>query len=589
MVEYDVLIKNASIIDGSGKPEYVGSIGVVGDKVHSVGDVKGDAVKTIDASGLKALPGFIDSHSHADRMLLFYPQAESHIMQGITTFIGGQCGGSPAPIEEKIGLPSLLSDYMMEIAPYKYRPATRKFPREYVNELIKEKFGWTIDWETMGEYFKKVEEKGISINYVPLVGHGNIRGVVMGEDYKRDSTQDERSQMHEYIHQAMKDGCIGLSTGMDYDPDVFASRDEIDEAVLQLKEYDGIYCPHWFRTGRRIGVTATTPVPDRIQGLLDEIETHNRTGVRLHFAHLTTGWDVRPRPPDHIEKAVLEATFAAVVKEAKHPLDITWDAIPFMVRGGFSVMPYLCSSLAPWLRQHGSRKALGEWLKVKDFREEIKDAFKTGKLYVRSFNPSINPKWAQGIIVLQSKSPGLDGKTIAEIAEERGTDQQDTWFDIISEDPDTRGVTYMMTNERLYHLYYKHPAGMLGLDTSICDDKRQSPEPTVSFPGINSFSGFPIIYDRFVKKEKCLTLQEAVQVTSSRSALVHKLEGRGVISEGAYADIVLMDYENLEIRSTEIEPRRYPGGIDYVLVNGVPVVENGKHTGARSGRVLKRT
>jgi len=589
MVDFDVLIKNASIVDGSSKPEYRGSIGIVGDKVHSVGDFKGDAKKVIDASGLKALPGFIDSHSHADGMLLFYPNAESHIMQGITSFIGGQCGGSQAPIAEKVGLPGLLSDYMMDIAPYKYRPETRKFPREMINELMKEKFGWTIDWETMGDYFTKVEEKGISINYVPLVGHGSIRSVVMGEDYKRHSTQGERSQMHEHIHQAMRDGCIGLSTGMDYDPGVFASRDEIDEAVMQIKEYGGIYCPHWFRTGRRIGVTSSTPVPDRIRGLLDEIETYKKTCVRLHFAHLTTGWDVRPRPPDHIEKAVLEATFNAVVKEAKDPLDITWDAIPFMVRGGFSVMPYLCSSLAPWLRELGSREALAKWLKVKDFRQEIKDAFKSGKLYVRSFNPYINPKWAQGIIILKSKSPGLDGKTIAQIAAEREADQQDTWFDIITEDPDTRGVTSMMANDRLYHLYYKHPSGMLGLDTAICDDKRQSPEPTVNIPGINSFSGFPIIYDRFVKKQKSLTLQEAVQITSTRSAKVHKLEGRGVIVEGGYADIVLMDYANLEIRSTELEPRQYPGGIDYVLVNGVPVVEKGKHTGARSGKVLRRT
>ena len=589
MVEYDVLIKNASIIDGSGKAEYNGSIGIVGDKVHSVGDVKGDAVKIIDASGLKALPGFIDSHSHAEGMLLFYPGAESHIMQGVTTFVGGQCGGSPAPIADKTGLPGLLSDYMMEIAPYKYRPETRKFPREMVNELLKEKFGWSIDWETMGEFFKRVEDNGISINYVPLVGHGSIRSVVMGEDYKRDSTKEERGRMHEYIHQAMKDGCIGLSTGMDYDPDVFASREEINESVMQLKEYDGIYCPHWFRTGRRVGVTASTRVPDRIQGLLDEIETYKKTGVRLHFAHLTSGWEVTPRPPDHIEKAVLEATFDAVVRDAKDPLDITWDAIPFMVRGGFSVMPYLCSSLAPWLRELGSREALAKWLKVKDFRQEIKDAFKTGKLYVRSFNPYINPRWAEGIIVLKSKSPGLDGKTLAQIAAERGADPQDTWFDIIVEDPDTRGVTSMMTNERLYHLYYKHPSGMLGLDTVVYDDKRKSPEPTVSIPGINTYSGFPIIYDRFVKKEKSLTLQEAVQATSTRAAKVHKLEGRGVIAEGGYADIVLMDYENLEIRSTEIEPRQYPGGINYVLVNGVPVVENGKHTGSRSGRVLRRT
>jgi len=130
MVEFDVLIEDASIVDGTGREEFRGSIGVKADKVVAVGNVKGDAVRTIDAGGLKALPGFIDAHSHAERMLLFYPLAQSHIMQGITTFVGGQCGGSPAPIAEKTGLPGLLSDYMMEFAPYKYRPESTRFPFE---------------------------------------------------------------------------------------------------------------------------------------------------------------------------------------------------------------------------------------------------------------------------------------------------------------------------------------------------------------------------------------------------------------------------------------------------------------------------
>jgi len=590
MAEFDVLIRNATIVEGTGGEAYRGSIGVVGDRVAATGEVEGEAERVVDAEGLTALPGFVDAHSHADWTLLWYPRCESYVMQGVTTFIGGQCGGSPAPLGDHVRIPRLLMDHLVDLDPYKYYPNKPYYPLEQVNGWMEEVFGWTLDWETMGDFFKRVEKEGISMNYAPLVGHGTIRTRMMGLDYKRHATGKELEEMRGLIAEAMEEGCIGMSAGLDYDPDVFASQEEMVDGVKVLKRYGGVYCPHWRRTGRRRGVAAGHVPNEKITALMECVDVHEKTGVRLHFAHLSTGWHIYPPPPEDLEAANLRATIDMITRNSRGELDITWDAIPFLVRGGFSVMPYLCSLLAPWLRELGGREALGRWLKVEDFREEVKDAIRRGRWFIRvAYNPNTNPRWAENIYVVRSRSPGLDGRSIAEIAEERGADPWDTYFDIITEDPDTRGVTGFLGPRKCYNQYYTHPAGMVGLDTSVFDDKYQAKNPPYSIPGINTYGAYPLFYIRYVRDGGLFTLDEAVQKTATTAARVHNLDGRGVLREGGYADIVLMDLPNLKVLGDELEPRRYPKGIEYVFVNGVAVVEKGEHTGARPGRVLKRT
>jgi len=589
LTEYDVLVKDVTIVEGTGKKAYKGSIGVKKDRVAALGNVKGDAAKTVDGKGLTALPGFIDAHSHADQTLPWFPQAESYMMQGVTTFVGGQCGGSPAPLGEYIRVPRMLQDYLQEHDPYKYYPKLSYYPLEQINQWMDEKFEWTLDWDTMGDFFKKVEKTGVSVNYAPLLGHGSVRTKVLGNDFKRYTTQEEQAEMHELIHQGMRDGCIGMSTGLDYDPDVFASQDEIVSSVAVLKEYGGVYCPHWRRTGRRRGIAAGHIPNEKITALMECVDVYNRTGVRLHYAHLSTGWDIHPTAPDELEAANLKVTIDMITRDSKDELGITWDAIPQMTRSGFATMPYLCSLYEPWLRELGSREALAKWFKVEDFREEVKDAIRRGKWFIRvADNPNTNPRWADNIYVLKSKVPGLDGKSIAQIAEERKRDPWDTWMDIIAEDPDARGVTGQLKPSPAYLQYYTNSKGMVGLDTSVFDKDWEMSAPPYTFPGLNTFSAFPMFITKYVRDSGLFTMEEAVQKTSTMAARVHNLKGRGVIKEGAYADIVLLDVPNIKILGDEIETRRHPEGVECVFVNGVAVVEKGRHTGERPGRVLKR-
>jgi N-acyl-D-aspartate/D-glutamate deacylase len=216
---YDLIIKNAKIVDGTGKAAFRGSIGVKGQKIVAVGNVKGDAAREIDSSGLVACPGFIDIHNHADQTIMFYPLAENYVMQGITTFVGGNCGVSHAPIKDFIITPSPTSIWWHEIEPHTYAPPYFLSLDKY-QKVLEKKFGFAIDWRTFGQLLAKVEKTGISVNEVPLVGHNDIRLAVMGEDFKRRAKPAEIEEMKKHVDEAMRSGAHGFTTNLDGIPGV---------------------------------------------------------------------------------------------------------------------------------------------------------------------------------------------------------------------------------------------------------------------------------------------------------------------------------------------------------------------------------
>ena len=594
--EYDIIIKDAQIIDGSGKKAYKGSIGVKGDKIAALGEVKGDAVKTVDAKGLYASPGWIDAHSHGDTTLLFFPKAESYIMQGVTSFVGGQCGGSAGPYSEWMNLPGISAQYIDDLEPHKYYPKNSLFPKEQVNEIMDKYFGWTIDWETLGGWFKKVEEVGVSMNAVPLVGQGTVRYAVMGNDYKRHSTNEELNDMKVLIKQAMDEGAIGLSSGLDYDPGVQAHMDEINECVSVLKDYpNAVYAPHWRRTGRRRQVKFGDTRSNKIDGLLESINTCRVTGVPTNIAHLTPGWRLTPEGNDYLEEHNIRATLKFFDEAIDEGMDLTFDSMPWFLRAGFDVMPYLSSILNPWLKECGSREKFAEWLKVTDYREEIIEALKNGKWYIRlAYNPNTNPQWAENIWISGHKDASLVGKNLAMITAERDTDKINTWFDLICEDPDAMAYAAGTADTGNFPwkpyraLMFQHKAGSLSLDQAVFDTECKMERPPYRRPGRNAFGAFPGFINKMVKDINVFTIEEAIYKMSTAAAEHHNLKGLGTITQGSYADITVFDYDNLEVVGTPVEPSQHPNGIEYVIVNGVTVVEKGKHTGATPGRIVKR-
>ncbi len=595
-MEYDVIVSGARIIDGSGKPAYSGSIGVSGGEIAALGEVKGDAKKVIDARGLYASPGWIDAHSHADWTLLFYPRAESYVMQGVTTFIGGQCGGSPGPLGDLIKLPGIAADYISELVPHKYYPEKDLFPREDVNRVMRAHYDWTVDWHTLGEWYDRVERAGTSVNAAVLVGQGNARYMVLGNDYKRHATRDEVDEMKAIIRAAMDEGSIGMSGGLDYDPSVWASMDEVNDCASVLRDYpNSVYAIHWRRTGRRRDVKAGDARMNKLDGLLESINTCRVARVPTNLSHLTPAWRLVPEGNDMMEEANYRTTLSFIDAARAEGLPLTFDFMPWFIFGGFDVMPYLSSLLTPWLREQGSREKLSEWLKVPDYRKEVTEALQEGRWFIRTaYNPNTNPQWAENIWVVKHRSPGCDMKKLADVAKARGKNPLETWFDLICEDPDARGVavgeaeTGNFPHQPFRSLFFQHPVCALSLDQEVYDTTREQKTPPYKIPGINVYSAFPGFINEYVKSYRIFTLEQAIQKMSTQAADNHFLKGRGRLTVGGVADITVFDLDALEVTGDAIEPRRHPKWIRHVLVNGVPVVEDGTHTGARPGRIVKR-
>lgn len=586
--DYDILIKNALIVDGAGAPTYQGALAVEGERIAALGKVEGDlklnTKTTIDAKGLVVSPGFIDVHNHGDLSILYYPEAESFLHQGITTFIGGQCGDSPGPFGEYIGLPWILSDLYVDLMPTMYN---RKWliPRDLLNPNHKELFGWEIDWETLGEFFKKVELQGLSPNFAPMVGHGDIRSLVMGPEFERNATDEEIEEMTLHIEKAMEDGCIGLSVGRDYDPGIWAGFDELLACAKAAAKFEGIYASHCLRTGHRKSRRPGEFPPIKTEGLLEAIEIGRKAKMPVHISHLGTLFDVRPNGNDIMTEAAVRATLQILDDAQREGVDISFDEIPNHTAGGIGTTPWLVSYLTPWLRITGSLDQLVKALHIDEFRKEIKDAIWSGKHY--GLNPNIMENWAKQRTIVECKDKRFLNKSLSKISEEYEIEELDALFKVIISDPETKAIREG-GNEWVKFMFYKHPKAMIGIDTFAVDDKRISRHPPWTMPNENSYGGFPRYLRQAYRESGTLSLEEAIMKVTNFPAQKFKLKDRGALKEGSFADIVIFDPERISDKGNQLNPRQYPEGIKHVIVNGVQVVKDSVHLGAKPGKILYR-
>ena len=585
--DYDLLIKNASIVDGTGVAPYKGALGVNGERIAAVGktsEVTGSAATVIDAKGYVVTPGFIDVHNHGDISIMYYPEAEGYLRQGITTFIGGNCGSSPAPCGDLVYGSMFLYDLFQELQPNMYYPHGA-IDRELLNKRHRDVYGWEVDWYTMGDFCGKLAEGGISPNYVPILGHGPIRYMAMGRDFERNATSQEIEDMKPHVRQAMEDGCKGISVGRDYPPSHYANTEELIELSKIVSEYDGVYTSHSLRTGLRKARRPGEFPPSKIGGILEAIQVGRKAGVAVQISHLGALYDVYPPGNMMMSEAAGRATLKAVDDAIEEGIDVSFDLIPNIRGYGTTTTLDLVGSLLPWLRIAGSREQFAKALRMNEFREEIKEKIWAGKYY--SLNPNINAIWARGKVIGLCKVKEYEGKNIAEIAIEKGIDQLDAMMDIIVEDPYTQVKGRNFTSPVKY-MFYQHPVMMVGIDTLAVDTQWKVESPPYFVASENSFGGFAAFFKRVIRENKTLTLEEGVKHVTSLPAKKFKLTDRGVLKPGAYADIVVMDHENVRDMATPYDPCVYPEGIPYVIVNGKVVIEEQKHTKVRPGKVLYR-
>jgi len=404
----------------------------------------------------------------------------------------------------------------------------------------------------------------------------------MGPDWEREPTQKELEEMKWHVREAMEAGAFGLSTGLDYVPGVYSKTEEVIELVKVVKEYDGIYTTHWRRTGLRR--ERTVPIIEKIKGIYEAIRICRETGVATEISHIMSGFTIYPEPPTELAIAAVRQTIKVIDEARKEGLDVFYDIIP-NVTGGTLTSIYLAALLAPWLREIGSLEGLAKALRMKDFREELKSLILAGKWY--ALNPRIDPYWDSRIELISHINKDYLGKTIKEIAESKNVDSIEALFDILSEDPSAKYRSRGFTTDEEIAEFIKYPHCMIGLDTYTFDDKWSMKHPPYYVPHPNTYGGMPRYIRKYVREMKVLPLDEAIRRITSLPAKVFKIKNRGVIKTGAYADIVVFDYNTISDVEDPIEPRHYPKGVHYVIVNGVIVVDKGKHTGAKPGRVLK--
>ncbi|MCJ7573168.1 amidohydrolase family protein, partial [Candidatus Bathyarchaeota archaeon] len=540
-----------------------GSVAVKGEKIVTVGKVKSSAETVVDAKGLAVTPGFIDVHNHGDLTIMYYPRADGFVRQGITTFVGGQCGNSPGPFGDWIGLPWALNEVHSDVAPRMYVSDWLQ-PRELINRRHMEVYGWEIDWHTLAEFFERLEKKGFSPNYVPMVGHGEVRSLVMGPDFQRHATRREVREMTAQVDQAMRQGCRGLTVGRDYDPGIWASFEEILACAKAAAKYGGVYQCHSLRTGHRKPRRPGEPAPVMTEGVLEAIDVGRKAKMPVEVSHLGVLYNVVPgdRP---VMEAALAATLKIVDDARAEGLDVTFDEIPNHATGGISTNPWLASNLNPWLRVAGSLEQLVEALKMPDFRDEVKASMMAGKHY--GLNPNINPNWAEQITIAECGDERFVDKTVAEAAEELGVDELEALMQVLMIDPEAKAIRKGGDDWSKLE-FFKHPEAMIGIDTFAVDETYEGKAPAPSLPNENSFGGFPRYLRRAVRETGTLTLEEAIRKVTSSPARKFRLMDRGALKPGYYADIVVFDPKTVTDRGDQLEPRRYPEGIEHFIVNG---------------------
>jgi N-acyl-D-amino-acid deacylase len=515
---FDLIIRSGTVIDGTGTNGYKADIAIKDNNIIAIGELPVNSAGTeIQADGKIVSPGFIDIHTHTDFSLLINPKAESKIYQGVTTEIGGNCGGSIAPIGEN----SIKSE------------------REFLK-----KYGIDLDWRDMGEFLTKLEEKKIGINYATFVGNGTVRSLVIGLDERRP-TEAELEKMKAEVAKAMRQGAMGLSTGLIYTPSLYADIDEITELAKVAAKYNGIYASHI----RGEGATLF----DAIQ---EATSIGERANIGVQIAHLKASgpknWGKATRALEMIDEA------------RNRGIDVTADRYPYLAGS-----TGLTAFFPVWSKDGG-----------------------TEKLLERLNNPEISSKIKSDLNSLLEETPDYwdrivlctDGSTVTEASKKRNMEPADFVCQYLIEHKGSVSICQFSMCQEDTNLILSHPQVMIGSDSSAKSPHGKLGEGK---PHPRAYGTFPRAIQEYVRERKIVELPEMIRKMTLMPATRMGLTRRGQIKVGNYADICIFDYENIKDNATYAQPHQFPCGIEYVLVNGQVVIAGGKHTGNLPGKVIR--
>lgn len=525
---WDLLIKNAEIFDGTGRASFKGSVAVQKDRVAAVGKVDSEyAYRVIDAKGLALAPGFIDVHSHSDYHLCIWPRADSKLRQGVTTEIGGNCGYAAAPISDTLAKEREVS--------------------------FKTYYDLSLPWLSVSEYFRKLESQKISVNFGLLAGHNTLRASVIGGD-DRPPREAELRQMQRLLKQAMEEGALGLSTGLIYPPACFSSTEEMVALAKVVQPYGGLMAFHMRSEGKRV-----------VEGVEEAIEVGRKTRIPIQISHLKTSGPQNWHKIDDIFKRIENALAEGI--------DIAADRYPYVAS-----YTQLSAVLPDWVYS-GTKREMLRRLEEKSVRERIEQE-------ISKDHPE-KDYWDH-IRIAQAFHPKnrvLEGKSLRECARHRGQSIFESLYSILrEEEAQTTAIYFTMSEENFRRMIQKDYC-FVASDAAV----RATEGPLYEGkPHPRTYGTFPRMLSEYVRKQKVVDWPTAIRKMSGDPARRFNLEGRGTIAVGAYADLVLLDPDKVEDRATYPEPHQYPEGISYVIVNGVVTVNQGDHTGARAGTILRK-
>jgi N-acyl-D-amino-acid deacylase len=545
---YDLVLANGRIVDGCGNPWFWGDLAIQNGRIAEIapaGTLQGK--QRIDIAGRFISPGFIDIHTHSDLSIMVNRRGESAIHQGVTTHLIGNCGSSPAPVDD-----AHLADIKGESGGIGDQPEV----------------SWK--WRTFDEYLNALQTGGLGINIAALVGHGALRIAVRGVGEGAVSAA-ELDRMKALLEEAMQAGAFGMSTGLVYPPGCYADTDEIIALARVLAPYHGIYATHI--RGERETI---------LQGVEEAIRIGREAGVPVQISHNAPKFGA---PCDATGNLKL-------VEEARnHGQDVTvdndvhTDLAPSLTGGLPQEIQSLPDAEIAGLLQDPAKRA--------EIRQEI----------IADRKPAFGPvgllkhgQWQRITMMQAPKSPEVVGRTIQVIAKERGRDPFDTYFDLIITNGHKAEAIFDYIDEANIRILLQHPAVMICSDGEALAPYGFLNDPPPYSPC--SYGEFPGVLERYVRDKPVLTLQEAIRKMTSFPAQRLGLHDRGVLRPGAWADIVVFDLDRIHDRATNLYPHtypflnyphQYPDGIDYVFVNGAMVVNGKESTGALPGKLLRRS